>query len=302
MALNDLLRLVFLASIWGGSFLFMRVAVPEFGVAPLIFLRVGIAAAVLWPLLVMRGKWPALRECFGPALLNGVLNSAIPFCLIAYALITLSSGFSSILNATTPIATALVGLLWLGDRMSLLKSLGMLIGVAGVTLLAWDKLAVADGSHGQVLKAIAAGIGATVFYAISAVYTKQRLAGRDSLALSAGSQLGASLVLAPLAYFYWPEVNPGQVAWFSAVALAVVCSALAYLFFFALIENIGPARATTVTFIVPVFGMFWGTMFLAETVTTMMVVACAIILAGTALATGLLFGNKIEAVPADSEA
>jgi len=288
LSFADTLKLVFLASIWGASFLFMRVAVPEFGVAPLIFLRVGIAALVLLPLLFIRKKTALLKDCLGPSLLNGLLNSAIPFSLIAYSVVTLSSGFASILNATTPIATALVGLFWLGDRLSPLKSLGMLIGVLGVTILAGDKLSISSDNTDDVAKAIGAGILATVFYAMSAVFTKQKLAGRDSLALSTGAQLGATIALLPLAVWFWPEVNPGILAWGSATALALICTAFAYLMFFQLIESIGPTRATTVTFIVPIFGMFWGAVLLEEDISAMMLVACGVTLLGTGLATGIL--------------
>lgn len=294
MSFKDSVMLVILAAIWGGSFLFMRYAVPEFGVAPLIFLRVGIAALFLLPILVWQGKSLELKRVWKLSFVNGWANSAIPFCLIAYALLTLSSGFASILNAVTPIATAVVGFVWLHERMSAMKTLGMLIGIAGVTLLAWNKLYVSQEDTLQVAIAIAAGIVATLFYAKSAIFTKRYLTGVDSMVLSTGSMLGASLLLLPLAWVYWPTQNPSLLSWVSAIALAIVCSALAYLMFFRLIHTVGPARATTVTFIVPVFGMLWGATLLAEEVSVTMLVASAITLFGTSLATGVL-GSKQEA-------
>lgn len=292
MSLKDSLILVLLAAIWGGSFLFMRVAVPEFGVMALIFLRVGIAALILLPLLFLKKQAPALRENLLPALGVGVINSAIPFCLIAYSLYSLSSGFASILNATTPIATALIGLLWIGDKLSPTKFVGMAIGVVGVAVLAWDKLSLASEDTVQVAIAIGSGVLATFFYAWSAIYTKLRLSGINSLALATGSQLGGSLVLLPLAYIFWPQQSPSVEAWLSAISLAALCSAFAYLLFFRLIADIGPARATTVTFIVPVFGMMWGALLLEEKLSTMMLTASGIILFGTCLATGILSRNK----------
>ncbi len=294
MSFKDSVMLVILAAIWGGSFLFMRYAVPGFGVAPLIFLRVGIAALFLLPILVWQGKSLELKRVWKLSFINGWANSAIPFCLIAYALLTLSSGFASILNAVTPIATAVVGFVWLHERMSAMKTLGMLIGIAGVRLLAWNKLYVSQEDTLQVAIAIAAGIVATLFYAISAIFTKRYLTGVDSMVLSTGSMLGASLLLLPLAWVYWPSQNPSLLSWVSAIALAIVCSALAYLMFFRLIHTVGPARATTVTFIVPVFGMLWGATLLAEEVSVTMLVASAITLFGTSLATGVL-GSKQEA-------
>ncbi|WP_299973178.1 DMT family transporter [uncultured Pseudoteredinibacter sp.] len=291
MSFKDSVMLVLLAAIWGGSFLFMRYAVPEFGVAPLIFLRVGLAALFLLPLLLWQGKWAGLKKVWHLSFINGWANSAIPFCLIAYSLLTLSSGFASILNAVTPIATAIVGLIWLGERMPLLKSMGMLIGIAGVTLLAWNKLYVSQEDTVQVALAIAAGVVATLFYAISAIFTKRYLNGVDSMVLSTGSMLGASLLLLPLALIYWPDQPPSLLSWLSAIALAIVCSALAYLMFFRLIHTVGPARATTVTFIVPVFGMLWGATLLNEEVSLFMLLASAVTLLGTGLATGVISGR-----------
>lgn len=292
MSFKDSVMLMLLAAIWGGSFLFMRYAVPEFGVAPLIFLRVGIAALFLLPILIWQGKCLELKRVWKLSFINGCANSAIPFCLIAYALLTLSSGFASILNAVTPIATAVVGFVWLQERMSAMKTFGMFIGIAGVTLLAWNKLYVSQEDTLQVAIAIAAGIVATLFYAISAIFTKRYLTGVDSMVLSTGSMLGASLLLLPLAWIYWPAESPSLLSWISAIALAIICSALAYLMFFRLIHTVGPARATTVTFIVPVFGMLWGATLMAEEVTATMLIASAITLFGTSLATGVL-GSKM---------
>lgn len=293
VSFKDSVMLVLLAAIWGGSFLFMRYSVPEFGVAPLIFLRVGLAALFLLPLLLWQGKLAGLKKVWHLSFINGWTNSAIPFCLIAYSLLTLSSGFASILNAVTPIATAIVGLVWLGERMPRLKSIGMLIGIAGVTLLAWNKLYVSQDDTVQVALAIAAGVVATLFYAISAIFTKRYLNGVDSMVLSTGSMLGASLLLLPLALIYWPDQSPSMLSWLSAIALAIVCSALAYLMFFRLIHTVGPARATTVTFIVPVFGMLWGATLLNEEVSMFMLLASAVTLLGTGLATGVISGRGV---------
>ncbi len=292
VSFKDSVMLVLLAAIWGGSFLFMRYSVPEFGVAPLIFLRVGLAALFLLPLLIWQGKSAELKRVWLPSFVNGWSNSAIPFCLIAYSLLTLSSGFASILNAVTPIATAVVGFLWLREGLSWLKSLGMLIGIAGVTLLAWNKLYVSQEDTWQVALAIGAGILPTLFYAISAIFTKRYLSGVDSMVLSTGSMLGASILLLPLAILYWPEHSVSLLSWLAAIALAIICSALAYLMFFRLIHTVGPARATTVTFIVPVFGMLWGATLLNEEVSLTMLAASAITLFGTGLATGVLGGKK----------
>lgn len=292
---TNLVQLLILAALWGGSFLFIRVGVGDFGVAPLMALRVGIGALFL--LIVLVTRRPA-REAFltmrthaGPLLVVGILNSAAPFCLFAYAELTLSAGATSVINATTPLWGAIVAFLWLKDRLSALRVAGLAIGFAGVLALVWNQIAApqeAGATAATTALAAAAALGATLLYGIAASYTKRRLTGVDSLTVAAGTMTGATIVLLPFAVFWWPAAPVSAVAWGSVVALGVACTGIAYMLFFHLIAVIGPARAITVTFVIPVFGILWGAVFLAERVSLGMAEACAIILVGTALATGVI--------------
>jgi drug/metabolite transporter (DMT)-like permease len=282
---SSAVELFVLAALWGASFLFMRVGAPELGPVPLIALRVGIAAAVLAPFAFARGARGHLRGRAGPVFLVGLLNSALPFCLIAYATLSLTSGMAAILNATSPLAGAVVARLWLGDRLGPVRALGLALGVAGVVVLVWGRASLAPGGAGL---AIAASLAATLSYGVAASYTKVYGAGVDALSLAAGSQLAAAVLLAPAALALWPAHAISGRAWLSVALLAVFCTAIAYVLYFRLIAHVGPARAITVTFLVPPFAVLWGAVILGETLSPRMIAGAAVVLAGTALATGLV--------------
>lgn len=280
---------ILLGAIWGSSFLFMRFGLPDFGPVALSAVRVVIASLALLPLLALRGQWPVLRANAASVLLVGVINSALPFILFAYALTSISTGLSAILNASVPLFGALVAWLWLRESLSALRALGLAIGFAGVVLLTWGKTSGAVGAgEAAPLSAVVACLAATLCYGISASYAKRYLAGLPSLVTAAGSQLGASLALALPAWWLWPAQAPGATAWLAVLVVGLVCTALAYILYFRIIEHSGPGRALAVTFLIPVFAVAYGAVLLGEEVTPWMVGCGAIIVAGTALSTGLL--------------
>ncbi|GAC1524938.1 MAG: DMT family transporter [Collimonas sp.] len=281
----NIVELLFLAAIWGASFLFMRVGTPEFGPVPLIALRVGIAALVLLPVLRSAAARGHLRSKAWPLLVVGVTNSALPFSLFAYSTLYLNAGFDAILNATVPLWTGLIAFVWLKTPMSRPQVIGMLVGMAGVITLVSDKI----GSRMPgVWLAIAAVLLATLSYGFAINYSKTRLAGVPPFVVACGSQLAATLVLLPLAILYWPSAPVSATAWYSVLALGVVCTGIAYVIFYRLLEHLGSAYAASVTFLIPIFGVIWGAIFLKEEVTATMLAGCLIVLLGTALATGKL--------------
>lgn len=282
---RDLLDLTLLAAIWGGSFLFMRYAVPSFGVLPLMWLRVTIATACLLPLLLMRGQLGALRARAAPIALMAIFNSALPFVLIAWATLSITAGLASILNATVPIFTALIGALWLGERLGRSRALGLAIGMAGVALLAADKADFRPGGSGW---AVASMLGASTCYGFAANLTRKHLADVAPLVNATGSQFFAMLALLPFALTHWPATSPDLHGWLAALALGVACTALAYLLFFRLINRVGASKAVSVTFLIPVFGTLWGALLLGEPVTASMLLGGAVVLLGTGFATGVL--------------
>ena len=288
--------LILLAAIWGSSFLFMRIGTLEFGALPTAGVRVAIAAAFLLPLVWLRGLLPELRKNWKRIFFIGLLNSGIPFACFAFALLSISTGLSAILNATVPMFGALVAWVWLKDKPPASRVLGLVIGFAGVALLAWDKASFKPDASGVAPGwAVLACLLACLCYGISASYTKRYLSGLPPLVTAAGSQIGATLGLALPALWLWPARMPGSAAWLALLAVGVLCTGLAYIVFFRLIANAGPQRALSVTFLVPVFAVLYGVLFLRESVTPWMLLCAGVIVCGTALSTGLLRlgrGNK----------
>lgn len=280
-----LFEFVALGAIWGSSFLFMRLGGTEFGVLPTAGMRVAIAAVTLMPILWFSGQWAALRRHARPIMFIGLLNSALPFVLFAYAVSSISTGLSAILNATVPLFGALIAWVWLKDRPSKTRIVGLAIGFVGVVLLASDKASFKPGGSGW---AILACLLATLCYGYSASFTRKYLDGVPALALATGSQVGAALGLALPTFWLWPARNPGLTSWLAIIVLGLVCTALAYGLYFRLIDRLGPARAVTVTFLVPVFAIIYGTALLGEELTLWMLLCGAVVVCGTALATGLL--------------
>jgi drug/metabolite transporter (DMT)-like permease len=289
MNLASIADFLLLGAIWGSSFLFMRLAVVEFGALPTAAVRVAIAAAFLVPLMLWRVGGTQLRQHWKAILTIGVLNSGLPFAFFAYALLSITTGLSAILNATVPLFTAIVAWLWLGDRPNGSRIAGLAIGFVGVGMLAWDKAGFRpEAGHLSAVLAVLACLAATLCYALAATATKKRLTGLSPLVTATGSQLGATLGLAIPAAVLWPAQMPSGQAWLALLVVGVLCTGVAYILYFRLIENVGPARAVAVTFEVPVFAIFYGALFLSEPVTPWMVGCGAVILCGTALSTGLV--------------
>lgn len=282
--------LVMLAAIWGSSFLLMHLSAVAFGPLPTAAMRVAIAALFLLPLVYWHGLLPTLRQNLRKILLVGLLNSGIPFACFAFALLSITTGLSAILNATVPMFGALVAWVWLKDKPTLARVTGLLVGFAGVAMLAWDKATFKPDASGATAPgwAVLACLLACVCYALAASYTKRYLTGIPPLVTAAGSQLGATLGLAVPAALTWPTQLPGLSAWLALLVVGVLCTGVAYVLFFRLIENAGPPRALSVTFLVPVFAIFYGAVFLGESVTPWMLMCAAVIVSGTALSTGLL--------------
>lgn len=284
-----IIEFALLGAIWGSSFLFTRLAVVEFGALPTAAVRVAIAAAFLIPLLWLRGLGPQLRGNWRPVLLIGIFNSGIPFACFAFALLSITTGLSGILNATVPLFGAVVAWLWLKDRLTGSRIAGLAIGFAGVALLAWDQASFKPDASGLAPGwAVLACLLATVCYALAASATKRYLSGVPALVTATGSQIGATLALALPALWLWPDSMPSLQAWLSLLVVGVVCTGIAFVLYYRLIERTGPARALAVTFLVPVFAVFYGALFLGEAVTGWMLICGLVIVCGTALSTGLL--------------
>lgn len=261
----DIIRLITLSALWGASFLFMRVAAPVLGALPTAFFRTLLAAASLAViLLVLRTAWRWDAQTRG-AMLVGVVNSAVPFAMYAFAAKHLPAGYSAILNATTPLMGVLVGAAAFGETLTLRKLAGVAIGMAGVAVLTQAGPVAATP---LVLLAAGACLIATFCYGMAGFLARRLTAGLDSKQVALFSQVGASIALAPLFALNMPA---GEAAswgspnvWAAMAALGIVCTGLAYILYFRLIADIGPVKSLTVTFLIPLFGVLWGALFLAE--------------------------------------
>ena len=278
-----------LAMIWGASFLFMRTAAIEFGALLTAGLRVGIAALFLLPLLLLRGQGPVLRAHWKPVFLIGVFNSALPFALYSFAVQHITTGLSSILNATVPLFGAMVAWVWLGDKPTLSRAMGLGIGFLGVLLLAAGEASFKPNASGIApLWAVAACLLATLSYGVSANFAKRFIPHVPPLATATGSQMGATLALLVPSLLTIPSDSPSLQAWGALVVVGVVSTGVAYILYFRLIDQTGPARALTVTFLVPVFAIAYGVVLLDEHITPWMILCGLVIVIGTGLASGLL--------------
>ena len=271
-----------LAAAWGSSFLFMHLGALEFGAWSTAGLRIGIAALAMLPLLLLRCDLQLVRRKAVPLLLVGMLNTGIPFAFYCYALQHISTGLTAILNASSPLFGALVAWLWLREAPNRWRLLGLALGFIGITLLSWHKVTLGGE---QTIWAVLACLGATLCYGISATYTRKRLDGVPALAITSASLLGAAAVLAIPAAWNWPERMPGLEAWGALLALGLLCTAWAYVLFYRLIAEAGPAKALTVTFMVPLFALLYGALLLGEQVTLAMAGYGLVILLGVALST-----------------
>lgn len=277
------LILLVLGAIWGGSFLFMKIAAPEFGVYALVEVRTLLATVVLLPFLIRAGNWRDMFTLWRPIVAVGAANTAIPFVLFNYSSLHLDSGVNAILNATAPMFGAIVAVVWLKDRLNLTRLMGLVFGFGGVILISYHKV----GNDISLLPIVTA-LCATLGYGIAASMMKKWLSGKGALAIATGSQLYSSLMLLPFALFTWPEAVISMQAWWSATALAVFGTGIAYLMYFYLIANVGPTRAISVAYLVPLFGVIWGALFLSESLSLAVVSGGGLILLGVALTSGTL--------------
>lgn len=273
------LYFVLLAIIWGGSFLLMRIAVPQAGPFFMIAGRVSFAALFLLPILLWQFSFKNILEHWQPLFWIGLLNSAIPFTLLGYTTLHLSTGLSSIINASAPLFTALVAWMWLNDQLKPIQILGLFIGFIGVVCLTWQPHA---NVHFHWLGFLA-GVLASVFYGIAANYSKLHLQKIPPLVVATGGQFFASIVMIPMAIIFWPNQSLNIQAWGSILLLGVVCTAIAFLLFYQIILNLGAVKAVSVTYLIPVFAILLGWWVLSEKITVMSMIGGVVILIGSAL-------------------
>jgi len=272
-----MLELAVLGAVWGGSFLFMRVAATDFGPVPLVEMRLSLGALILLPFL-----WQA-RALFTARLwliIAGIatINSVIPFALFAWAAERAPAGIGAISNAMTVMFTALVGFIFYGERISGRRAFGLAAGFAGVLFLASGKVAGAS-----VWPAALAGTAAALLYGVGINLVRRHLTTYPPVSIAAAALVSAAVLLSPLAIYTWPHHPIAAASWGSAALLGVLCTGIAFVSYYRLIYRIGAMRASTVTYLIPFFGVIWAWIVLGEPLTLSMAVAGALILSGVAL-------------------
>ncbi len=285
MSLLQFLKLLVLAAAWGGSFLFMRIAAPELGPIWLIEVRVLLAGLLLLPVLLKQGLWAEMCSRWRSLVVVGLLNSAIPFSLLAFASLSLPAGMTSILNGTVPFFGVAVAYVWLQEKLTLSRVLGLVVGFSGVVVLVGLRETALTM---DVLVAIAAGLVAALLYAIAAPYVRLHLDGVSPLVITTGSLLSAAIVLLPLLPLTVPNAFPSPVSIYSVLGLAILSTSFAYLLYFQLIHEIGPTRSLMVAYLIPLFAILWGAWVLREAVTLSMLLGGGLVLLGTAIANQVL--------------
>jgi len=263
----------------------MRIAAAPFGPVPMIAARLFIAAVVFLPLIRRPEDRVLIRKHWKPLLGNGLISAAIPFSLLAYSSLSLTAGFTSLLNALTPITTALIAWVLWHHRLRASQWFGLAMGLCGVGILCWGRMSFRAGGSGW---AIVTGVAATLCYGLGGNFAKRRFAHLPANLTAGGTLVGAAAGMMVPGIVFWPAVNPSTVPWISVVILGILCTAVAYLLYFRLLLSATATQVASVTFLVPLFAILWGSLFLGEGLTLQMATASVIILTGTALTNGIL--------------
>lgn len=289
------LPFVSLAAIWGSSFWLLQMASASMGPWTTSWLRVGLAGLMLLPVVMWRREAHLLARHARMLMVVGFFNSGLPFALYGYALMQISTGLAAILNSMAPLFGALISWLWYREPLGRWRTIGLMLGFAGASLLAWQApggISLKAGGSGW---AVLASMLATLSYGISGNLAQRKLADVPPMVIAAGTQLGAGIVLLLPGLAMWPGHGPSAQAWWSLIAVSLFCTAVAYVLFFGLIQSMGSSGAMTVTYVTPVFAATWGIWALNETFNSGMLVCAVIILVGTALATGLIKPRPLKA-------
>ena len=281
---RDYLELFLLSAIWGSSFLFLRISSPAFGPVFLIEMRVLSGLLVLLPISMWLGKHREVFQHWRIILLVSLTNMAVPFYFFAYAALNTSAGMLSILNATVPFFTAIIAFVFFRQRLSALAIGGMLVGFVGVFVLVFDPAGTEYGIGGTL--AVPAALIACVLYGIALNLVAYKLQGVSGMSITVGSLFFSSVILVPFAIWQRPEVLPQGSVWLSVLALGVLCTGFGYLLFYRLIARIGSHQAIMTTYLIPLFSILWGNLFLAENITLFMVFGCMLVLFGVGMTTG----------------
>ncbi|RZI43411.1 EamA/RhaT family transporter [Herbaspirillum sp. HC18] len=282
MSAADVFKLVFLSAIWGGSFIFLRVAVPEAGPLLTATLRTTLAGIALMAFAQATGVKMNWRANIKPFAVVGLFAVAIPFSCFSFAALYLPAAYSAVLNATAPLFGAVFSVIWLAERLTMQRLAGLMLGMAGVAILVGAGSLALDA---PTLVAVAACLVAAAGYAGSSIIVKKtgRPGGIPPIAMAAGSLVLGSVIMLPTMPFSMPQAMPSPVALACIAALALLSSSVAQALFIPLIVKVGPTRAMTASFLIPLFSMLWAFLFLHEPIGMGTLAGGAVVLAAMGL-------------------
>jgi drug/metabolite transporter (DMT)-like permease len=287
----DWLLLVFLSVLWGATFFFIAIAVPEIPPFTLVLARVGLAAAVLVPIVYVMGyRLPATPAAWYPFLVQSIINNVIPFTLMVYGQQRIASGLAAVLNATTPLFTLIVARLFAGEALTPSKLGGVLLGLAGVAVLIGPEALNANAASVIGMLCL---LGTSLCYGISALWMR-RFRHVPPLVTSASQLTCSTVLLLPLAAFadrFWLLPMPSTPALLAVLGLAVLATALAYIVFFRISASAGPNNVMLVTLLIPITATLLGVLVLKEALTLHQVAGAIVIASGLIVIDGRLLAR-----------
>jgi drug/metabolite transporter (DMT)-like permease len=281
---KEILLLVMLGALWGVGFLFIRVSVPEFGIAAVVEIRLIVAFLFLLPFLIYYRQIPDLIQHWRGICVVSILSTAIPYTLFGYTLAHATASYSAMLNITVVFFTAAIAWIWLGERISKWGIVGIMIGAIGVLILITDKSSLAPGA--SLLPSIAALIAASL-YGFGTCYLREKLKHAGIYAIATGCQLFSIPVLLPFTIIAWPEQPPSFLAWLYIISLGIFSTGIAFVIYFHLVKTIGATKSSLVTYLVPLFAIIWGVLLLDEPITLQIVLGGTVILFGVSMTSGI---------------
>jgi drug/metabolite transporter (DMT)-like permease len=272
--------LLALSAIWGSSFMFMRYLSPIIGPVLTADMRMLLAGAFLLVFFAATGFRLGWKQNWKRFIVIGLVNSGLPFLLFSFAALYVPASVESVLNALSPLFGAIFSAIWLGEALTLRKVAGLIVGTVGVaTITSFGSLPASP----LLVPAILACVLATACYGLGGVYIKKKASDLAPRAMAGGSQFSAGILILPLVAVFPPQAAPSLTVAAALLAFALLCSAVAYLIYYKLMTELGPTKALTVTFLIPVFGMLWGSIFLGEKISLAMIGGSLLVLAGTGL-------------------
>jgi drug/metabolite transporter (DMT)-like permease len=278
-----------LGAIWGAAFMLIKISVGEIGPAALVAIRLVIAVLLLLAVLYLRGlRLPTSARAWGDFFVAGFIGVVLPFTLITWGQQFIPSSLTGILNGAVPLFSVLLGYFWAGEeRFGGLKLLGLCLGFAGVIMAVGpeDLSLASSGTQGQL-----AVLGATLCYAVTGLYARRAFRGMPPLIPATGQLLTGALVMLVATPFLggYPSTLPSAQAIGAVLTLAVLCTAVAYILLYWIMDNIGATRTSMVTYLIAPFGLLFGALFLNERVQPGALAGLALVITGILLTNGVI--------------